>query len=81
MKRFWRHITSNFYKIAMILISIAIIIYIMVAFRIWNNEWIDYLMKRGRWEEAVFVGIILMGLGMVLTKLYQWFVRMEMRGK
>jgi len=80
MNSFLKHVTSNFYKIAIILISIAIIIYVMVAFRIWNNDWTDYLLKRGRWEEAVFVGIILMGMGMVLTKLYQWFVRLEMRG-
>jgi len=81
MSRFWAHLKTNFYRILVSLLGLVVLFYILISFRIWSMDWTDYFIKVGRWEEIIFVSLIVAGISMVLIKLYQWHIRLQTGGR
>lgn len=79
MPRFLNNVFSNLYKILLIILGLVIVFYVLIAFRLWSMEWTDYFLKRGQWEEIIFVSLIIAGISLVVLKLFRWYVRLETR--
>lgn len=68
---------GRFFKIVVSLAGLAVLVYILIDFRIWSMDWTDYLLKRGRIEEIIFVSIVVFLVSTVLIKLFQWHIRLQ----
>ena len=77
MGRFWAHVVKNFFKIAVSLAGLAIVFYVLIEFRLWSMGWTDYFIKRGGWEEIIFVSLIVAGITTVVLKLFGWHLRLQ----
>ena len=73
--------SSNFFKMTVTLAGLAVLFYILIEFRLWSMEWTDYFLKRGNWEEIIFVSLIVFLISTVAIKLFQWHIRMQARGR
>jgi len=72
---------NNFFKIAVSLVGLLILFYILIEFRLWSMEWTDYFLKRGSFEEIIFVSALVFIVSTVVLKLYQWHIRMQAGGR
>ncbi len=70
---------GNFYKTAMLIIGFIIAFYAIIAFRLWGMDWTGYFLKFGSLEEVVFISLVVAGVGIVVSALLKWFVRLELR--
>jgi uncharacterized membrane protein YobD (UPF0266 family) len=73
--------SGRIYKIAISLAGLAILVYILIDFRVWSMDWTEYLLKRGRWEEIIFVSIVVFLISTIVIKLFQWHLRMQAGGR
>lgn len=71
--------TGNLFKILATLGGLAIVFYILIEFRIWSMDWTDYFLKRGSFEEIIFVSLVVMGISIVILWLFKWYLRAQMR--
>jgi len=72
-----RRTGGRLYKIAISLAGLAILLYILIDFRLWSMDWTDYLLKRGRLEEIIFVSVIVFLVSTIFIKLFQWHIRLQ----
>jgi hypothetical protein len=79
MGRFVKKTTGNLFKMLLTLGGLALVFYILIEFRLWSTDWTDYFMKHGRFEEIIFVSLIVAGISMVVLKLFSWHLRAQMR--
>jgi len=77
MGRFRRHVTGNLYTTLIFLAGLAVVVYILVAFRIWSMSWTDYFIRTWKIEELIFVFLIVSAVTIVLTSLFNWFIRKQ----
>lgn len=68
---------SFFLKIGIFLIAFLAVVFALYIFGDWRNALGILLLREGRIEELVFVILIVLLVGMVLTKLLQWLARAE----
>ena len=68
---------GRFYKIVISLVGLAVLFYILIDFRLWSMDWTDYLLKRGRLEEIIFVSAVVFIVSTILIKLFQWHIRLQ----
>ena len=71
--------SGNFFKILVTLTGLAVVFYILIEFRLWSMDWTDYLLKRARFEEIIFVSLIVAGISMIVLWLFKWHLRMQTR--
>ena len=81
MGRFWEHVTGNFFKILITLGGLALVFYILIEFRIWSMDWTEYFLRRGAWEEIIFVSLVVAAISLVVLKLFGWHLRKQGGGK
>ena len=74
---FISQITNNFFKIVMSLIGLGVVFYVLIEFRLWSGEWTNYFIKVGRWEEIIFISLIVSAISIVVLKLYSWHLRKQ----
>ncbi len=72
---FLRNLTANLWKICIFLLAIAIVVYVIIEFRIWSDSFTGYFFRIGDWEMLVFVLLIATAVSMVLSKLLRWEAR------
>lgn len=78
---FLGHAGNNFFKIAVSLIGLIVVFYILIEFRLWSADWTGYFLKRGGFEEIIFVSLIVAGVSIVVLKLYSWHLRIQTGGR
>ena len=71
--------SGNFFKILITLAGLALVFYILIEFRLWSMNWTDYLLKRARFEEIIFVSLIVAGISTVVLGLFKWHLRLQAR--
>lgn len=71
--------TGNLFRILLTLGALALVFYIIIEFRIWSMDWTDYFLKRGRFEEIIFVILVAMAITMVIVWLLKWHLRAQGR--
>ncbi len=76
---FLRNVALNFWKIVLFLAALAIVFYVLIEFRLWSMEWTEYFLKVGKWEEIVFISLVIAAVSIVVLKLFQWHVRLQSR--
>ncbi|MEM4662806.1 MAG: hypothetical protein QXM75_02195 [Candidatus Diapherotrites archaeon] len=62
-------------KAIIFLISFIIVVYVLVRFRVWGNDFIRYFFMTERWPELIFVVLITAALSMF----FSWMLRLEFR--
>ena len=72
-------LSPNFFRILLTLGALALVFYILIEFRIWSSDWTDYFLKRGSFEEIIFVSVVVAGISMVILWLFKWHLRAQMR--
>lgn len=75
------NVAGNFFKILTTLGAIAVGFYVIMEFRLWSMDWTEYFIKVGRWEEIVFVTLVVMAISMVVLWLLKWHVRAQAGGR
>jgi len=78
---FVSRIGKNFYKILLSLTGLAIVFYVLIEFRLWSMDWTEYFIKVGKWEEFIFVSLIVALVSLVVLKLYHWHIRAQAGGR
>ena len=68
---------GRLYKIAISLAGLAILFYVLIDFRLWSMDWTEYLLRRGRLEEIIFVSAVVFIVSTIVIKLFQWHIRMQ----
>ena len=71
--------TGNLFRILVTLGAFAIVIYILIEFRVWSGDWTGYFLKRGRLEEIIFVTLVCMAVTTVVIWLLKWHLRAQGR--
>ena len=71
--------SGNFFKILVTLVGLAVVFYILIEFRLWSMDWTEYLLKRARFEEIIFVSLIVAGISTVVLWLFKWHLRLQTR--
>ena len=71
--------SGNFFKILVTLAGLAVVFYILIEFRLWSMDWTDYFLKRARFEEIIFVSLIVAGISIVVLWLFKWHLRLQTR--
>jgi hypothetical protein len=70
---------GNFFKLLVTLGALALVFYVLIEFRIWSGDWTGYFLKRGRFEEIIFVSLVVAGISTVLLWLFKWHLRAQTR--
>lgn len=70
-----RGLTANLWKICVFLLAVAIVVYVIIEFRIWSDEFSGYFFRIGDLGMLVFVLLIVTAVTMVLSKLLRWEAR------
>lgn len=68
---------SILWRILVFLVTLAIMIYVVVYFRVWGIEWSKWFLWHGNLWGWIFVSMVVTGICMVIVKLVQWQVRLE----
>jgi hypothetical protein len=70
-----RNLTANLWKIFVFLLAVAIVVYVLIEFRIWSDSFTGYFFKIGDWGMLVLVLLIATAVSMGLSKLLKWEAR------
>ena len=79
MSSFVSRTTGNLVKILITLGGLILVFYILIEFRLWSMDWTDYFLKRGAFEEIIFISLIVAGISMVVLWLFKWHMRLQTR--
>lgn len=66
---------SFFERALTFIISFAIVVYLMVRFRLWSSDFVWTFYMTDHWLELLFVLLVSIALSMFLT----WLIRLEFR--
>ena len=69
--------TGSFFRILMSLLGLTLVFYVLIEFRLWSTEWTNYFVKVGKWEEIIFISLIIAAITTVVLKLYGWHLRKQ----
>lgn len=72
---------GRLFKITISLAGLAILLYVLIDFRLWSMDWTEYLLKRGRLEEIIFVSAVVFLVSTIFIKLFQWHIRIQGSGR
>jgi len=61
--------------------SFVVIVYFLVASRIWQHDFIGYFLKAEKWPELIFVFVVAYGIKIVCTELLQWSFHVQSKRK
>ena len=64
-------------RLLIILVTFAIVIYMLVETKIWSADLVGYFFRVGKWPELVFVFLVAMAVSMALEKLLRWEIRAQ----
>jgi len=73
------NVSRNFFKMLITLGAIVLGLYVIMAFRFWDNDWTDYFFRTGRWEEIIFVSLVGTAVSTIVMWLLKWHVRAQGR--
>ncbi len=59
--------------------SFAMVVWFLVAAKIWEHDFMGYLIKAEKWPEIIFVLLIAYALKIVFTMLLQWNFHVQSR--
>ncbi len=79
MSSFVSRTTGNLVKILITLGGLILIFYVLIEFRLWSGDWTGYFLKRGAFEEIIFVSLIVAGISTVVLWLFKWHLRIQTR--
>ena len=61
--------------------TLAIVVFILVKMKIWQDGLVSYLFRVGRWGELVFVMLVVYIISHILELLLRWEFRIQARVK
>lgn len=73
------NIGRNFFTVLVTVGVIAFGLYVIMSFKEWGGDWTGYFLRRGKWEEIIFVSLIAMAVTMVVMQLIKWHIRAQGR--
>ncbi len=79
MSNFVSRTTGNLVKILITLGGLILVFYVLIEFRLWSGNWTGYFLKRGAFEEIIFVSLIVAGISIVVLWLFKWHLRLQAR--
>lgn len=79
MSSFVSRTTGNLVKILITLGGLILVFYVLIEFRLWSGDWTGYFLKRGAFEEIIFVSLIVAGISTVVLWLFKWHLRLQTR--
>ena len=79
MGSFVSRTSGNLIKILMTLGGLILVFYVLIEFRLWSGDWTGYFLKRGAFEEIIFVSLIVAGISTVVLWLFKWHLRLQRR--
>ena len=69
------------YRIIIFLVTFGIVVYLLIASKIWSGDLNIYFIRTGRWGELIFVALVVYIISQVLERLLRWEFRLQTRGK
>ena len=79
MSSFVSRTTGNLVKILITLGGLILVFYVLIEFRLWSADWTGYFLKRGGYEEIIFVSLIIAGISTVVLWLFKWHLKLQTR--
>ena len=79
MSSFVSRTSGNLIKILITLGGLILVFYVLIEFKLWSMEWTGYLLKRARFEEWIFISLIVAGISTVVLWLFKWHLRIQAR--
>ena len=68
-------------RIIIFLVTLGVVVYILIALKIWGDDLTKYFLRTGKWQELVFVTALAYIITTILEKLLQWEFRIQARGR
>ncbi len=63
------------WKILVFLLGVGIVAYVFFNFKIWQDDFVGYFLKAGKWTELIFVFLI----GYLVLHLFEILLKMQAR--
>ena len=70
---------GNLIKILITLSGLILVFYVLIEFRLWSGNWTGYFLRRGAFEEIIFVSLIVAGISTVVLWLFKWHLKIQGR--